>query len=79
MKVKAIGSWSMGSISVTDGQELTLSPEVAQDLERRGHVRYEAKVIMPSVTVGPVSDATSSRPGRRRKTKTSEESKVTDE
>lgn len=69
----------MGSIAVEAGQELTLPPEVAQDLERRGLVQYETKVVMPSPVVGPVSVATSSRQGRRRKTKTSGASKATDE
>lgn len=79
MRVKAVGSWSMRGMQATDGQILELPPEVAQDLERRGYVRYETKVVMPSPVVGPVSDATSSRQGRRQKTKTSGKSKATDE
>lgn len=79
MKVKAIGEWSMGAMSATDGQELNLPDSQARDLKKRGYVQYETKVVMPSPTAGPMKDATSSHQGRQRKTKTSPASKDTDE
>lgn len=53
MKVKAIGTWSMGPMSVQNGQMLDLSEDMAASLMARGYA-YEIK---PEPVVAGLSQA----------------------